>query len=234
MNDLINEEQDLQFITAFRDLIRINNVLVTFVDFTFNDLYIDGQEYQDYKSKYLDLYEKYKVNSTLNKDSIIDDVNFEIELIHRDEINVTYILNLLQALKSDLTVDGRAEKRTYILNVLAGDRNLRSKRELIEQFIDEHLRDIKDSDDIPEAFDEFWNTEKEKSFLELCKEEDIDPDKMNKIIGDYLYSNQTIQRDDVIQSLNEKPKLLERKPVAQRVIDRIYTFVDTFIHGLAG
>ena len=138
------------------------------------------------------------------------------------------------ALKSDLTVDGQAEKRTHIINVLAGDRNLRSKRELIEQFIDEHSRDIKDSDDIPEAFDEFWNTEKEKSFLELCKEEDIDPDKMNKIIGDYLYSNQTIQRDDVIQSLNEKPKLLERKPVAQRVIDRIYTFVDTFVHGLAG
>jgi type I restriction enzyme R subunit len=142
-------------------------------------------------------------------------------------------LNLLQALKSDLTVDGQAEKCTHILNVLAGDRNLRSKRELIEQFIDEHLRDIKDSDDIPEAFDEFWNTEKEKSFLELCKEEDIDPDKMHKIIGDYLYSNQTIQRDDVIQSLNEKPKLLERKPVAQRVIDRIYTFVDTYIFGMA-
>ena len=232
VNDLINEEQDLQFITAFRDLIRINNVLVTFVDFTFNDLHIDGQEYQDYKSKYLDLYEKYKVNSTINKDSIIDDVNFEIELIHRDEINVTYILNLLQALKSDLTVDGQAEKRTHILNVLAGDRNLRSKRELIEQFIDEHLRDIKDSDDIPEAFDEFWNTEKEKSFLELCKEEDIDPDKMNKIIGDYLYSNQTIQRDDVIQSLNEKPKLLERKPISKRVIDKIYTFVDTYIYGM--
>ena len=74
----------------------------------------------------------------------------------------------------------------------------------------------------------------ESTYLELCKEEDIDPDKMNKIIGDYLYSNQTIQRDDVIQSLNEKPKLLERKPVAQRVIDRIYTFVDTFVHGLAG
>lgn len=72
------------------------------------------------------------------------------------------------------------------------------------------------------------------AYLELCKEEDIDPDKMNKIIGDYLYSNQTIQRDDVIQSLNEKPKLLERKPVAQGVIDRIYTFVDTFVHGLAG
>ena len=64
VNDLINEEQDLQFIRAFRDLIRINNVLVTFVDFSFDDLYVDAQEYQDYKSKYLDLYESYKVSST--------------------------------------------------------------------------------------------------------------------------------------------------------------------------
>ena len=216
VNDLINEEQDLEFIRAFRDLIRINNVLVTFVDFSFDDLYVDAQEYQDYKSKYLDLYESYKVSSTVNKDSIIDDVNFEIELIHRDEINVTYILNLLQALKSDLTVDGQAEKRTHILNVLSGDRNLRSKRELIEKFIDDNLKHLGDSDDVPEAFDEFWNTEKEKSFIAMCKEEDVDPDSMNKIIGDYLYSNQTIQTDDVIQSLNTAPKLLERKPIAEK------------------
>ena len=116
----------------------------------------------------------------------------------------------------------KLKKRTHILNVLAGDRNLRSKRELIEQFIDDNLKHLGDSDDVPEAFDKFWNTEKEKSFLAMCKEEDIDPDSMNKIIGDYLYSNQAIQRDDVIQSMNETPKLLDRKPIAERVIDRIY------------
>ena len=91
VNELLNEEQDLAFITAFRDLIRLNNVLVTFVDFTFDDVAIDNQEYEDYKSKYLDLYQKYKSDTSSEKDSILDDVDFELELVHRDEINVTYI-----------------------------------------------------------------------------------------------------------------------------------------------
>ena len=232
VNELLNEEQDLAFITAFRDLIRLNNVLVTFVDFTFDDVAIDSQEYEDYKSKYLDLYQKYKSDTSSEKDSILDDVDFELELVHRDEINVTYILNLLQALKSDLTIDGQASKRQHILEILSGDRNLRSKRELIQQFIDEHLAHLKDSDDIPEAFDEFWNDEKEKSFLALCKDEDADPEKLSKVIGDYLYSNQSIQGDDVIESLATPPKILERKSVSKRVINKIYEFVDIFVHGM--
>ena len=232
VNELLNEEQDLAFITAFRDLVRLNNVLVTFVDFTFDDVAISNQEYEDYKSKYLDLYQKYKSDTSSEKDSILDDVDFELELIHRDEINVTYILNLLQALKSDLTIDGQASKRQHILDILSGDKNLRSKRELIQQFIDEHLAHLKDSDDIPEAFDEFWNNEKEKSFLALCEEEDANPEKLYKVIGDYLYSSQTIQRDDVIESLNLSPKILDRKPISKRVIDKIYDFVETFVYGM--
>ena len=232
VNDLKDEIEELKFITAFRDLIRINNILVSFADYDSGDTYLDDQEYNDYKSKYLDLYEKYKGSTAVNKDSIVDDVDFEIELVHRDLINVTYILNLLQSLKSDLTIDGQANKRKHILDVLSGDRNLRNKRELIEQFIDENLRALDDSDDLPEAFEEYWNTEKEKSFLALCEEEDVNPEIMNKIIGDYLYSNQSIQRDEVIQSLNISPKLLERKPIASRIIDRIYAFVETFVYGM--
>ena len=231
VNNLVNEEQDLAFITAFRNLIRIRNILITFADFKFEDTHIEHQEFEDYKSKYLDVYDKYK-KSEVTKTSIIDDVDFELELIRRDEINVTYILNLLQALKSDLTIDGQISKRKQILDVLSGDRNLRSKRELIEQFIDKNLVELKDSDNVPEAFDEYWNSEKEKHFISLCSEEDVDPEKMHKIIGNYLYSSQTIQRDDVINSLKETPKLLERKPIATRIIDKVYNFVETFVHGI--
>ena len=62
----------------------------------------------------MDLYNKYK-GTTSAKDSIIDDVDFEIELIHRDDINVTYILNLLKALKSDLTIDGQTRNGNKLL-----------------------------------------------------------------------------------------------------------------------
>ena len=128
VNSLQSEEEDLQFITAFRDLIRIRNILVTFADFKFEDTDIQHQEYEDFKSKYLDVYEKYK-SEVATKTSIIDDVDFQLDLF-RDEINVTYILNLLEALKGDLTIDGQASKRKQIMDILSGDRKLRSKRDL--------------------------------------------------------------------------------------------------------
>ena len=204
VNSLQSEEEDLQFITAFRDLIRIRNILVTFADFKFEDTDIQHQEYEDFKSKYLDVYEKYK-NEVATKTSIIDDVDFELDLIRRDEINVTYILNLLEALKiSDLTIDGQASKRKQIMDILSGDRKMRSKRELIEQFIDDHLAGLKENDDINEAFEEYWNEEKEKHFIELCNDEEIDPEELHKIVGNHIYSKQKIQRDDVINALKEK------------------------------
>ena len=202
VNSLQSEEEDLQFITAFRDLIRIRNILVTFSDFKFEDTDIQHQEYEDFKSKYLDVYEKYK-SEVATKTSIIDDVDFELDLIRRDEINVTYILNLLEALKGDLTIDGQASKRKQIMDILSGDRKLRSKRELIEQFIDDHLAGLKENDDINEAFEEYWNEEKEKHFIELCNDEEIDPEELHKIVGNHIYSKQKIQRDDVINALKE-------------------------------
>jgi len=66
-----------------------------FSDFTFSDLSMGEQQFEDYKSKYLDLYERIKSNKEHEKVSILEDVDFELELIHKDEINVAYILQLL-------------------------------------------------------------------------------------------------------------------------------------------
>jgi len=230
VNEFESEGQKLQFATAFRDVMRIHNVLVTFADFKFDDVDVTHQTYEDYKSKYLDLSDE---RGDKDKDSILDDVDFELELIHRDDINVTYILNLLKSLKSDLTIDGQASKRKQIMDVLGGEAQLRSKRELIKRFIDENLPLIKDSDDIPEAFDEYWDVEQKKAFAEICEEVQAEHDKLEKIVGDYLFTQQSIQRDDVIESLLVKPKILERKPIANGVIDKIYNFVETFVNGIA-
>ena len=58
VSELISEEDEAKFIRAFRELIRIKNILSCFVDFRFNDLAMDEQRFEDYKSKYLDLYDK--------------------------------------------------------------------------------------------------------------------------------------------------------------------------------
>jgi len=92
VDELETEDDELAFIKAFRNLLRIHNILITFADFSFDDLAIIEQRYADYKSKYLDLYDKVRSDNQKERVSILDDVDFELELVHRDEINVTYIL----------------------------------------------------------------------------------------------------------------------------------------------
>jgi type I restriction enzyme R subunit len=92
VNELVTEEDELNFIKAFRDLMRIKNILVSFSDFKWEDFKVTEQDFEDYKSKYLDLFDKTKVTPPKEKVSILEDMDFELELIHRDEINVTYII----------------------------------------------------------------------------------------------------------------------------------------------
>ena len=56
--------------------------------------------------------------------------------------------------------------------------------------------------------------------------------KLQSIIDNYVFSHAPIERDDVVATLKEKPKLLQRKKVAVRVIDKVMNFVDTFISGM--
>jgi len=105
VNDLQSEKDELEFIQAFRQLMRIKNILVAFADFKWEDLAMNEQLFEDYKSKYLDLYDKVKSDHQKEKVSILEDVDFELELIHRDEINVNYIIQLLIKLKSNTQKD---------------------------------------------------------------------------------------------------------------------------------
>lgn len=98
VDSLPSEDEELEFIKAFRELMRLKNVLTSFADFQFSDLAMNEQSFEDYKSKYLDLHDKVKNDHSKEKVSILEDVDFELELIHRDEINVAYILRLLAKL----------------------------------------------------------------------------------------------------------------------------------------
>jgi type I restriction enzyme R subunit len=232
VNRLKDENQELEFIKAFRELMRLKNVLTTFADFQWNDLAMGEQLFEDYKSKYLDLWDKVKTNHQKEKVSILEDVDFELELIHRDEINVAYILKLLANLKSADPNDVEKRKKE-IVDLLAGEANLRSKRELIERFIQENLPEIKDADDIPEEFDKFWTKEQLAAFHQLCLEEKLVNDKVERVIENYLFSELEPLRDDVLDLIEgDKPSILERKTVGERILSRIKDFVETFMDGM--
>lgn len=231
VNDLRSEDEELEFIKAFRELMRLKNVLSTFTEFTFDDLSMQEQAFEDYKSKYLDLYDKVKAHGQKEKVSILNDIDFELELIHRDEINVSYILKLLAKLKDTLPED--QEKQTKaIMELLSGDAQLRSKRELIEKFIQENLPFIDDSDNISDAFEVFWDEERRAALDQLSQEENLNNAKFQEVVGKYLFTEKKPLRDDIIGIMNERPSLKERGTAAERVIRKMMDFVETFINGM--
>ncbi len=234
VNDLVSEDDELAFIKAFRQLMRIKNILNAFSDFKWEDLAMNEQLFEDYKSKYLDLWQKVKSDTEKEKVSILEDVDFELELIHRDEINVNYIIQLLIKLKSDTQKDVTKTEQE-IANLLNTEVNLRSKRELIQQFIDENLPAIEDTDDIPEAFEVYWNEEQKKAFNTLVQKENLSAEKTQKLIENYLYAEREPLRDEVLDLIEgEKPSVLKRKKLGDKILKQIVEFVETFINGITG
>ncbi len=235
VDELKDENEEFDFITKFRELLRIKNVLTSFSEFDNNDISMPEQEFEDYKSKYLDLYERRKTNTKKEKTSILDDIDFELELIRRDDITVAYILVLLAKLKKGKTKEEKAEhekQKKSIIDLILGNENLRGKRTLFEKFINKNLPFINKEELINPEFLKFWNIEKLAAFNQICEDEKIEADKLEKIIADYMFSGNKPLRDNIIDLLEIKPKILERKTIGERIVNKILDFVDVYINGI--
>lgn len=163
----------------------------------------------------------------------MNDVDFELELIHRDVINVQYILSLLAKLY-DADESERPAIRKLVLDTVAGDIQLRSKRKLIEQFIDRNLPKARSSAEIPDSFEEFWEQERVKAFEQLCKEEHLDADKLKKVVDRFVYTGEAPLPDpDIVELIDRPLKLAERGPTRKRVLEKVVDYVTTFIRGIA-
>ncbi len=233
VSSLIDENDQLAFVRAFRQLMRLLNVLKTFTEFDFIDLDLSPQEFEDYKSKYLDIYERIRGEKS-EKASILEEVDFELELIQRDEINVAYILRLLADLKKQEEKGSAAEradaqeKRKAIFDLLEKTTQLRSKRELIERFINEYAPSADSDDQVRETFVIYWDKEKRKAVKEFCESEGLSEEAVYQMIDAYQFTGKTPLRETVFDALEDKPKLLERKTIFERVVDGLMAIIKKF------
>lgn len=233
VDDLPTEVEELEFVRAFRALMRIQNTLTCFADFSFDDLDMEYQEFEDYKSKYLDLYEKTKGRNAVDKDSILDDIDFEIELMHRDLVDVSYIVNLLATILNAKGINVSVKKK-QVLELLSNNINLRSKKELIEEFIEDYLEDIASPEEVADAFNAYWSEKKIKAFHSICEDEDLKQDRIEAIVEEILYSGQAPEiREDVMKAMNKQETFMQKRQSTNRIVDKIYEFINTFIEGMA-
>jgi type I restriction enzyme R subunit len=146
---IIGEAAQKAFIQLFGQILRLENILASFDDFAGHEILTERQS-QDYRSIYLDLYAEFRKDKNADKELINDDVVFEIELIKQVEINVDYILMLVQKYRSQHGDGDDKEIRAEISRAVDASPTLRNKKDLIEAFVD--------SVSIDGAIDEEWQT----------------------------------------------------------------------------
>ena len=225
---LLTEEEELAFVQAFRKLIRVDNILSGFSNYSEDEVAIDSQTFEDYKSKYLDLRDKVRSEQRLHKVSILNDVDFEVELIHRDQVNVSYIVKLLAGLHTATKPEERAARRQEIDNRLAGEVQLRSKRELIEQFIDRELPRAGKDADIAQEFDNFMSGERQRAIVALAQAEHLSEAGLQRVINQRLYSGREPSQAELQEIMVVQPSILRRAVVLGRVQEGIRGLVERF------
>ena len=231
VDHLPDEEAQALFVRQFRELMRLKNILSNFADFDMNATAMSEQEFQDFTSKYADLNRQIRENSTKEKVSILDDVDFELELMHRDEVNVGYILHLLRELHGEESGDEKDRKRQVIVNLIGSDPTLLSKKALIEKFIIENLDGIPAHADVEEEFEFFWEKEKRQALELMAIEENLNKDRLEALVNRYTLSEDMPLREDFAGTLETKPTILQRKKIVGRLTERFKGFVDTFVSG---
>ncbi|WP_404446200.1 type I restriction endonuclease subunit R [Microbacterium marinum] len=146
-HQIIGEAAQKEFIQLFGAILRLENVLTSFDDFAGHEILTERQG-QDYRSVYLDLYAEFRKDKDAAKELINDDVVFEIELVKQVEINVDYILMLVQKYRSQHGDGEDKEIRAEISRAVDASPTLRNKKDLIEAFVD--------SVSVDGAIDEEW------------------------------------------------------------------------------
>jgi len=132
---IVGERAQKEFIKLFGAILRLRNILTAFDEFAGNEI-LSPRDFQDYQSNYLNLYAEFRAQGAAEKENIIDDVVFEIELIKQVEVNVDYILMLVEQYLCAKGTGQDREIRETIDRAVAASPSLRNKKDLIEQFVD--------------------------------------------------------------------------------------------------
>ncbi|WP_119055047.1 MULTISPECIES: type I restriction endonuclease subunit R [Acinetobacter] len=232
VDDLVTEDQQLEFIKAFREVMRYNAQLQTFIEYDQDDTKLDKQHFANFASKYADLCRAIRKTTKKEKVSVLDDVDFQLDLLHSDRINVGYILTLLQMAVNAETDEQRKKYEAQVHDLIGSDISLHDKQDLIQKFIEENMPKMINGQSVQVAFAQFWDAEKEQAYQHLCKEENLKPEAMKTVLDNYEFTKRLPRKEELKDLPNYKVKLFERESVFNQLWDRTRKFIQTFYTGL--
>ena len=260
--DYLQSENDKkQFILAFRDIIKKHAEIQIYNEFEkeANDLGMTEQQFMDFRSKYLDIYDSFAAKPTEqpsaykaqedescmaaepdpseNDATGLGDIDFCLELLHSDIINVAYILELIADLNP--YSEDYTEKRKHIIDTMIKDAELRSKAKLIDGFIQKNVDDDRDNfmarkqkadgtSDLEERLNNYIVTERNNAVNTLAKDEDLDASVLNHYLSEYDYL-QKEQPEIIQEALKEKHLgLIKKRKALARIMDRLRSIIKVF------
>ena len=260
--DYLQSENDKkQFILAFRDIIKKHAEIQIYNEFEkeANDLGMTEQQFMDFRSKYLDIYDSFAAKPTEqssgykaqedescmasepdpseNDATGLGDIDFCLELLHSDIINVAYILELIADLNP--YSEDYTEKRQHIIDTMIKDVELRSKAKLIDGFIQKNVDDDRDNfmarkqkadgtSDLEERLNNYIVNERNNAVNTLAKDENLDASVLNHYLSEYDYL-QKEQPEIIQEALKEKHLgLIKKRKALARIMDRLRSIIKVF------
>ena len=260
--DYLQSENDKkQFILAFRDIIKKHAEIQIYNEFEkeANDLGMTEQQFMDFRSKYLDIYDSFAAKPTEQPSAYkaqedescmaaepdpseddatgLGDIDFCLELLHSDIINVAYILELIADLNP--YSEDYEERRKHIIDTMIKDAELRSKAKLIDGFIQKNVDDDRDNfmarkqkadgtSDLEERLNNYIVNERNNAVNMLAKEEDLDASVLNHYLSEYDYL-QKEQPEIIQEALKEKHLgLIKKRKALTRILDKLRSIIRTF------
>lgn len=172
---VMGEDAEKRFVALFGSLLKSINILSTFDQYEGREELSDRQ-LQDYQSHYLDLRDKWRRRKPGDKENINDDLIFETELIRQVEINIDYILLLVQKYHDTNCTD--KEILVNISKAIGSSLQLRSKKELIESFISS----VNAGTDVDRGWREYVQRRKAEDLNEIIESEHLKPEETEKFI----------------------------------------------------
>lgn len=250
IDTLQSEYEKRDFVLAFREIIKKYAEIQIYEDFepSDSDFILTEQEFADFKSKYLDITVGVinpPASSTpiagepqlpYGNESMLEDIDFCLELLHSDVINVAYILELIAELNPD--EDNYQQKRQAILDTMIKDAVMRSKSKLIDDFIRENVDNDKDgfqqakadgSMDLESRLTNYISMARSRAIHDLATIEGIDEEALTKYISEYDFLQR--EKPEIIKNAIKAKKglkLMERTTMLKRVVSQLRDIINTF------
>ena len=222
-----DELEQKKFVEIFKNLAKILTSLQTFVEYSFerDKLDLTEQEYEDYKSKYYMLY--HRNQNEKEKVSVLDDVDFCIELIESDRINVSYIMNLIRAIDVN-DINKRKKQIDYIREQIerSSNQELYKKIDLLQAFLG-RLENGLTPGDIDAAYEEFESKARQKDVEDFISANEVDREMLTTLLSEYEFSG-IIDEGEIRDSIKTPMGLLKKRALVRKIVDFIKFFTEKY------